>query len=430
MLLDSTLTIGQRFKQIRNAQGYSQASLAEGICSISVISHMETDRYYPSATMLGKLADKLGLPLREIMGMQEQQMEAGFQIDIVRVYVEKCDFHHALALIDEIDQRADLLDHQRVELLINRVDCCIKIKKSETAVEILLPFLEQQESSQTIEDESLCTLYNKLGNAYYRQTEYEKSFSAYERAYTLSLKFPQLNLLGARVLFNMGLICGKLGFKSDAMRYLESAHQFFQSISDMESVANTLFALAVETEDPTQLLQARSLYESLNLLHEANRVKQLYAYKIESKNDYKKSIQKLRAIAADFETFGDLGRSVISLARALLVCLEHEDLEEAGICYQEAARQVQKMDVEDTFVLGYFYRSKSQYSLKMKDFENSIVNAQRSSEICAKMGLYADSAKSLQICAKAFESQGNHQQAYEVSNKALEQLLHRGGHVE
>ncbi|PWK13959.1 helix-turn-helix domain-containing protein [Tumebacillus permanentifrigoris] len=176
MLLDAKFTIGQRFKHIRIEKGVSQAQLVDGICSIAVVSQIECDRKYPSAELWGKLADKLGVPLRELIGMQEKQMEVSFQIDMVRVYIDKADHTHALELIDELEQRADLLEHQRIELLICRAECYRTARVFEKVVELLVPFLQNQQIRQNVEDVVLCDTYNKLGNAHYWLNDFEKAY--------------------------------------------------------------------------------------------------------------------------------------------------------------------------------------------------------------------------------------------------------------
>ena len=423
LLNDASLTLGQRFKYFREQKGLSQISLAEGICSYSTISHLENDRSIPSPKLMGKLADKLGVPLCEIMGKQEIQLDAGFQIDMVRVYVERADYNHALQLIDELETREDLLEHQRFELMLSRIDCLIKLKKSQEAIEIISPFLEHQEIIQSMDDERMCTTYNKLGNAYYRQADFEKAYSAYERAYKISLKLQQPNIVGAKVTFNMGLTCAKLGFKDDAVIYLERSYKFFNSISDLESVANVIFALAVETEDPNQLLHARSLYESLNLIHEANRVKLQYAFMIDAKADYKKAVSELKKIAKDYEELGDLGFSVFTFAKALHVSLDNQDYREVELCFKDASNQYEKLMQDEPFFSSYYYRVKAEYFLYKRDFDQCVINGERSCQFYDTMSMYAESAEVLRICAKAFEQLENYQQAYEYSNKALDVLL-------
>lgn len=108
MNIDKSLTIGQRFKKIRKDKGISQKELCDGICSDSVVSHIETDRQYPSAHIWGKLAERLSVPVYAIMGEQEKEMDVSFQLDMIRVYIEKDDITHALDIINKLEQSWEL----------------------------------------------------------------------------------------------------------------------------------------------------------------------------------------------------------------------------------------------------------------------------------------------------------------------------------
>lgn len=106
------LTVGERFKRFRLQTGRSQAQLSEGICSYPVISQIECDRALPSAHTLGKLADRLGVPLREITGPEEGKMDVRFQLDVIRVHIANRDYSHALNLISELEHSCELMEHQ------------------------------------------------------------------------------------------------------------------------------------------------------------------------------------------------------------------------------------------------------------------------------------------------------------------------------
>lgn len=425
MLLDSTLTIGQRFKHIRTEKGFSQAELAEGVCSKSVVSHLENDRDYPSANMLGKLADKLGVPLREIMGMQEKQMEAGFQIEIVRIYIEKADYNHALELINELDQRKDLLEHQRIELVSCRANCLLFLRKYEQVVDLLRPFLEQQQKQQTVSDEVLCDTYNKLGNAHYRLNDFEKAFSTFELGYSISLKLTDFGIISARISKNFGLTCNQLGFKEDAVLYLKKAYAFFEKMADMREVANTLFTMSLATGSVEYLTKARSLYEGLSMVREANIAKQHYAYHVASRVDYLKSLEEFDSSREGFEKLGDLGMCIYTLSRSAIVSINHGDTVEAEKRIKQADYYRSKTEKEDEYLLIDLYRAKAMYHLEQKNYDQCILNSLKSSEICAKIGLNVEGAISLELAADAYHQKGENELAFKASKQVIELLRMR-----
>ncbi|PWK07024.1 tetratricopeptide repeat protein [Tumebacillus permanentifrigoris] len=358
-------------------------------------------------------------------------MEAGFQIEMTRVYVEMADYNHALELIDELDRREDLLDHQRIELLVQRTECLIQTKKYEVANGLLVHMLNKQLAQQTIDDQTFCDLFNKLGTAHFFLRDFEKAFSAYEQAYRISQKLHEYGLISAKVSYNLGITCNQLGYKDDATRYLEKAYLFFDSISDMNRVAQTLFELAIASGNPSQLVQARSLFESLNMVHQANRVKQHYAFHIQSRQDYKKAVDELYMVATEFEQIGDVGMSVYTYSRATMVCLEYDDLEQASECLNEATLREQKMANKENYPLAYYFRARSKYFLCNEQYENCILDSRKSAEIYGIMGMDYESADSLQLAAEAFRRKGDYQEAFEVSQKSYDRIkkLSRGNQV-
>lgn len=422
MLMDSSLTIGQRFKHIRVEKGLSQSDVAEGVCSKTVVSHLENDRQYPSAIMLGKLADKLGVPLREIMGMQEQQFEAGFRIDMISVYIEKSDYEHALKHIEDLSGNDNLLEHQITELFVYHVDCLNKTGKYHEAVHKVLPFLEAQEANKSVSEETLCILYNKLGRAYFNLNDFERAFSSFQQGYRISLKFGTFNIVAARVTKNLGLVCNQLGYKQDARKYLEKAYQFYESSADLTGIADTLFALAVASGDGSYLAKAKAIYESQNLIHEANVVKQHFAFHVESKRSYLAAVEKLQSSAKEFERLGDYGMGVYTLSRAAVLCIENEDAKSAQEILGKAEVYKGLMKNEDPFMLGLYYIARSKLSLLVREFDDCIHHANIASELCAIMGMYADSADAQQMIANAYRLQGNVDQAYEVMVKVAHLL--------
>ncbi|MBL0386332.1 helix-turn-helix transcriptional regulator [Tumebacillus sp. ITR2] len=422
MLVDKSLSIGQRFKEIRIEKGFSQESLADGLCHFTTVSRIENDRSYPSAALLGKLADKLGVPLREIMGMQEQQLEADFQIEMVRVYIEKADYNHALDLIQQLDQREDLLGHQRDGLVNYRTECQLRAGMFEKAVEQLLPFLQTQQVQQTISDEILCDLYNKLGNAHHRLNGFEKAYSAFEQGYRVSLRIAEFGAISARVTKNFGLACVQLGYKDDAKIYLEKAYSFFEKVADMREVANTLFDMARATGNTEHMTQARFLFESLELVREANLARQYYEFHVRSQVDYKQAVVELHQIASEFEKMDDLGMSFFTLSKAVMIAIQNRDLPLAGECLAEANVRRDALTVENPRYLGYYYRAKSEYNFIVNEFDECVKHSIMSSEMCAIMGMYAESAESLRLSTKVYQLQGDFQKAFEVSMKMVEML--------
>ncbi|PWK15727.1 hypothetical protein C7459_103279 [Tumebacillus permanentifrigoris] len=356
-------------------------------------------------------------------------MEAGFQIDMVRVYIEKADYEHSLELIDELDRREDLLEHQRIILLTCRAESLVKNGDYQAALEVLVPFLELQETQQTVDDEILCDTYNKLGNAFYRINDFERAFSAFEQGYRISVRLPKFGLIAARVTKNLGLTCNQLGFKKDATRYLEKAYKFFQHASNINELANTMFYLALATENAEYMLKARSLYEGIEFVREANIAKQYYAFHVVKNDNPDKSLSEIEDCTREFERMGDLPMCIFTLSRSAMLCTELDRQDEAEHYLELAEKYVEELGDKSDYLLSEYYKAKSILYYRRTDYNQAVRNAMKSVEICVTMGLVTDAADALQVAAESYRQLGMIEMAYNTSMEIVKMLrnpLNRG----
>jgi len=70
-------TLGTRIHEWRKFRGLSQAQLADGICSASAVSQLESDKISPTINLLNALCSKLGVTADDILhgGEVEQRLE-------------------------------------------------------------------------------------------------------------------------------------------------------------------------------------------------------------------------------------------------------------------------------------------------------------------------------------------------------------------
>lgn len=90
-------TIGSIIKQQRQTLKYTQTSLAEGICSQSMLSAIEHDQYIPNAQLLIALCKRLELSL-EVLSLAENYA-IGSADDVNKRVVELCNQHEYKKLL-------------------------------------------------------------------------------------------------------------------------------------------------------------------------------------------------------------------------------------------------------------------------------------------------------------------------------------------
>lgn len=409
--------IGQRFREFRKQLGVSQEFVAGDFCSPQTVSHLENGRSIPGAEIMKELAKQLGVPLREIMGAEQQEFKIDDQITLVHVYIETRDFEQALQMTEELLAKEELLEYQKNELVVCQAESLIRSGAWREGIAILSPFLEQQGVNQKIDDEALCDAYNKLGYAFFKLREFEKAFAAYERGYLITFRLSSFGVVAARVTKNLGLACNQLNMKDEAQYYLEKALGFYQSVSDIRSLADTFFALTYASNDPAYATKAQVLYESLNFVREAHIVKQHYAFHFSSKHDFHQSIQVLHSTALELAKINDYGSALFTFSRALLVCLDHYDMDQAKKYFNLATDQIALIEQEETFDLACYYRAVAKYHLLEKDYKECLHHSQFSANMYARMEMYAESAHSLKIAADAYKQQGMLSSANDILEK-------------
>ncbi|KEO80899.1 helix-turn-helix transcriptional regulator [Tumebacillus flagellatus] len=414
--------VGERLKLLRTQQGLSQAELAEGICTTAVVSHLETGRSGTTVETLKKFADKLNVPLHEIFREPNGDYPYLTRLELVEAYILRGEFEPAQEFLDYLAAQEDLLvveDHKRVLLqgtLFN------KSGRPQAAIEVLQPLIEQIEQVQTADEELTCKLYTQLGNAYYHSTDFMRAYSVYKRAYQISLRLLDFEMTSAIACYNWGMICTELETGEEVARYLEQARAYFESVSDLYKMANAYFYTAVATKNEECATRALQLYQDLEAQKMVRLVRRFCAFHLESKQDHKLAARKLYGVAQDLDKIGEQLDCLFTLSRAVMVCLDNSDLEEARYYCSLATEYKEQMGNEESNEMGYYYRVKASIYLLLGQYEECLSHAQRSSEMYEKIGKYVDCADSLELVMQAHRKLGNHEAAFEASEKVISHL--------
>ncbi|MGZ4134038.1 MAG: tetratricopeptide repeat protein, partial [Tumebacillaceae bacterium] len=320
--------IGERVKHYRINRGMSQDQLADGICSRQTISLLENGQHFPSADFMKQIAVKLGVPFHEIMINEVKELDAKVQIDISKVYVEIEDYANAFLLIEELEVREDLLEYQRRELVLLKAECLLRSGSAGLAVDLLSDLLERLEDDHEPDDHFLAVLTDKLGTAYYFVSQLENAYAFYMRAYQISKRFPEHDPVSAKIAFNLGKILRMIDRPNEAIDHLIRAEEYFNQVSDLKKQAITLFELGIAYQIRGNLeqadaiiLKALALYESLNLVKMARRVRESHAYTVLSERKPTRAIEVLIECALEYEQDGDRLNLVYTYARIAFLLL-------------------------------------------------------------------------------------------------------------
>lgn len=429
MVNDIYRKIGERVKHHRLNRGLSQGELAEGICSRQTISLLENGQHFPAVDFMKKIADRLSVPLFEIMVDESKELEAKVQLDIIKVYVETADYTNAVPLIETLGQREELLEYQRRELILCHAECLMRTGKADQAAEFLTNLQQRLELERESDDYFMATLYDKLGTANYFLSNMTYAHSHYLRAHQICKRFPVIDLLYSKVSYNLGNISIDMGHYSDALVYLTDAQQFFAKASDPQKLATTLFALGLahhalnDLEQAGKCLkQALELFKSLNIMAMALRIKQQYAYYVLAPQEPELALKKLLDCAKEFKKQGDKIREANTYSDIASLYIQQERFPEAGVYLSQALSLFSEDVAYKDFRFAYIYRTNANYRLKIKEYDKAIEYAFKSADIFGKMGIERESANSLRIAVEAYQMLGHLSEALKTSQKVIEML--------
>jgi len=128
-------SLGQRIRSIRIKKGLTQADLAQGLCTPSMISQIETDRARPSYTMLAMLSERLETPLDNLLAEVDLYIDAISTYKIAQALMASGSHFVAIPLLQElIAQKTSI---STVKLQLSLIDCYIETTQYQQAKSLL-----------------------------------------------------------------------------------------------------------------------------------------------------------------------------------------------------------------------------------------------------------------------------------------------------
>lgn len=95
-------SLGQRIRELRLRKGFTQIDLAKDLCTPSMISQIESDRARPSYKMLFAIAERLNVPLEQLLLDVDLNMEYISTYKMARAMVRAKEYASAIPLLREV----------------------------------------------------------------------------------------------------------------------------------------------------------------------------------------------------------------------------------------------------------------------------------------------------------------------------------------
>jgi len=427
--IEDKRSVGEKIRTYRDEKGFSQKELAEKAdVSPSTISKAEGGIFIPSPDKLQRVADALSIPFSELVDLNAE-MQVDTLLEILSIHLHRKEYDEAFRAIAELKTRSDLLSHQKNHLIIHESELLMRTGSVPQSIDLLTDLASALEADRDTDTRLLATVYNKLGNGYYFASEMLNAHNHYSRAYQISLRFVEPDILSAQIAYNLGHICHWLRRDFEAIQYFENARSLYEKVSDPRKLADALYMLGHSYLNAKKLVQAeeilkqsRTLYESLDVLEMCQLVKRHYAFFILAKTEPKKAIETLIESTSHLHEVKDTLVLAYTHANIARLYMEDGEMQNASHHLSTALGLIAEDRSHTDPKFPYIYRVEAMYNLNIKEFHKTIESAFKSSELFGKMGLEKERASSLEVIVTAYKGLGDVHAALEVSERVTKIL--------
>lgn len=136
--------MGENIRAFRLQKGMSQADLAKGIVTPSMISQIEADKAKPSHYVLMKLTDRLDVSLEDLAGNSSPKEQAACPYHMAKAMISKGEYAGALRALDHFSQQ-ELSKGQSFDVESDRIVCLLALHLLEEAAHHLAALCAHRE---------------------------------------------------------------------------------------------------------------------------------------------------------------------------------------------------------------------------------------------------------------------------------------------
>jgi tetratricopeptide (TPR) repeat protein len=381
----TAVQLGQRLRRARLARNMTQSEVAQKQFSVSYISAVERGQIRPSLGALEKLAERLEVPLADLVRVEEpvilpsmtsgERVEASNERDEIEQRLRE-----ALVLTRQgnADAAVEALGRMNMKSLNQREQAqwhwyaavaYLELGRPDEArreIQEAMPLAEQLGDAELRE-----RLHNELGNAYHAMHKYQLAINQYREAYDAieheAVADPTFRL---NVLYNLGNEAWHLGDLDGAVQYLDQAAQLSQEVLDPQQLAAAYWTLSATFSSQNdsrraKLYAVRSLaaYEDAGNRHLTARVfsrlgrahaqsgqaNEALAYldtayaMAEQQHDSQALAEAKRGLATVYLNQGDVKKAAGAAQEALDMAIALDDLQRAeSLLVQASVLEAQK----------------------------------------------------------------------------------------
>jgi tetratricopeptide (TPR) repeat protein len=244
-------SVGERIRQARQARGMTQEELARGVATKSFISQVERDHASPSLPKLRLIADRLGLPLGQILGGQSSNLTYLRKSAEVALRAEEPE--RAFRFLEGADDLATT-SNERADLLRLRGAALSMVGRYPEALELLQAAAA---ASPPDDPELSAAIYIEIGTCLQLQEQFNAAIEANLRALALVDGCRHAEpALRARILTNLSFESYSLGQTAQALAYAERGLDAARDAEVLLRIAKAHMALGLVAREAGDLEKA------------------------------------------------------------------------------------------------------------------------------------------------------------------------------
>lgn len=343
----STVTVGQRIKELRMMKSLTQMDLGKDICTPSMVSQIESDRARPSINILCKLAERLEVPFDQLLSNVELKLEFFSTYKMAKAMMAAKEYSVALPLLRELSKHPrPLISKAEVNIALGE---CLARTGSLDEAEELFTELQRMEKASEVPD-LLQQVATHLGWIEMERKNYTLAIYHWKRALE--------ELAGSELvdpyqegglIFNIGLAHTKLGKVKEAASYYEKASDLYKHPDQLQDLGKVYLNLGEtyrslhDYEKATEYAErATGVYHTLDNLYMKVKLQLTSAVVYGETGRVKEAVRLLETVISKFQELGkieDVGIAYVELAKIQLdqgqASLAYESCQTARSCVPE-----------------------------------------------------------------------------------------------
>lgn len=422
-------SLGQRIRELRMKKGLTQIELAQGLCTPSMISQIESDRARPSYKVLFQLAERLDVPLDKLLVDVDLNLEYVSTYKMARAMVAGREYASAIPLLRE------LLDTPRgqiptMDIMYELADCYRHIGQLQEALQL---FEEVQELATLRQDHhTVAAVLTQIGKIHFRRKQYQLSIYQWQKALEeLDRLEGEDRELQGELHGRLGEVFVKMGQVHDALNHFEQSMALFDQLQDLNEIAHVYkglgqaYRMANHLEKATDYSErAAALYETLDesLLKIRQNVHTAALY-VDS-GRFAQAEPLLREVIGQFRAGGHREEEGVALVELAKLHWKRGEFDTA----EETCRQARSLLPELHLYQGWINRVLGAVALHREQREEAMRRLQTAADCFKTMGEIGAWDETMYETARLHHAAGDLEQAYRIveeirrySREALEQ---------